>query len=91
MATKAEQAVERVLNVVDIAATAPHDFIDNRRVGVRCPLIDGLKLACQTLHSFKELLVIAHFESPPIMATMRSVTPFNSASISASGRGGLKT
>ena len=33
----------------------------------------------------------AHFVSPPIIFKIRSVTPFNSASISASSRGGLNT
>ena len=33
----------------------------------------------------------AHFDSPPIIVRIRSVTTFNSASISASRRGGLKT
>ena len=32
-----------------------------------------------------------HFDSPAIIFTMRSATPFNSASISASSRGGLNT
>ena len=34
---------------------------------------------------------VAHLVSPPIIVRMRSVTPFNSASISARGRGGWKT
>ena len=32
-----------------------------------------------------------YFDSPPIISTIRSVTTFNPASISASSRGGLKT
>jgi len=38
-----------------------------------------------------EFLFGLHWVSPPIMVRMRSVTPFSSASISASGRGGWKT
>ena len=37
------------------------------------------------------LRIVGHFDNPPIIARIRSVTPFNSASISASGRGGLNT
>ncbi len=34
---------------------------------------------------------VGHFDSPPIIVKIRSVTPFNSASISTRSRGGLKT
>ena len=44
------------------------------------------KAACRLLK-----LAVAHCVSPAIMVRMRSVTPFNSASISLSGRGGLNT
>ena len=83
-----------LLELHDVVADLP---VGLGQLGVDGPVGPHLPLGVNFGDAAQQPLVFgiggqfAHFDSPPIIVRMRSVTPFNSASISARSRGGLKT
>src|SRR4051812_28808262 len=94
LAVEVRDAHTRYIVLVVLRFFTPNSVLDGSGGAFQAINFPVVRYLCQPLYTRVFVHWIArkgHAERPPIIVRIRSVTDLSSASISASGRGGVKT